>query len=315
LREEPRFVSCPLVISEFSEMSEEALSKAGPELFKELLRLYETAEVEDYYKAGQWKNELMKTDLVLLEAHRKEAGAPDPPELEDVVMPDMSCLSTPGFGGQVGIGPQHVPMMVQPQGITGVLPGAGGAVAELRLIALFVSKWKLEPTKTKMILAKITPTRRRYVISNFQTASTGEVAVAELEKFIQECTANGKWDIPTVLAGGVRPHVPALIQSPRPMIVAPMGIKRPMIVQPMMAGQPMAQRPRVLMPVNQTPQSALAARLAAVRASSPGGYGPGMVRPGMVQPMRQMIRPVAPATRPPAGLLIRNLLQQPQPGW
>merc|ERR1711933_79326 len=107
----------------FSNM-DEVLEKTGQDLFKEILRIYDTAEFEDYFKAGAWKNDLMKTDYVLLAAHRKEAGAPDPPALEDVVMPE-------------GIEKTNVAKALP--GTTAAALAGGGPVAELRLIALFVA--------------------------------------------------------------------------------------------------------------------------------------------------------------------------------
>merc|ERR1719433_1074409 len=68
---------------------EDFLEKTGAELFRELLRVYEVAELDDYFKAGKWRDETMKCDLLLLHAHRKEAGAPDPIPLEEVVMPEL----------------------------------------------------------------------------------------------------------------------------------------------------------------------------------------------------------------------------------
>ncbi|CAE8718559.1 unnamed protein product [Polarella glacialis] len=63
------------------------LEKSGPELFRELLRVYPVAEVDDYWRNGAWQDAVMRTDIVLVEAHRKEAGAPDAPELSEVEMP------------------------------------------------------------------------------------------------------------------------------------------------------------------------------------------------------------------------------------
>lgn len=311
-------------------MSEEAQKKIGPELFKELLRLYSTAEVDDYYKAGQWKNELMKNDLILIAAHRKEAGAPDPPSLEDVVMPDM-----PG-GGVMSLGG------VGPAGALGAAQaGAGGPVAELRLIALFVAKWKLDPSRAKMVLAKLTPGRRRYVISNFKTAG-GESAITDLEKYIEDCGKSGVWDtapaaapmlarpaaVPAVRTiAGVRP--PAQIVSPRPALssaIAAAGVKRPALFLANPALDP-SKRPRIGVPAvgplagrvapAAVATSALSARLAASRAAAGRPASPAHIMPRPVVTTPGSIRPVGavqPGARPvagkPQGALIRNLLQK-----
>jgi|EP00927_Polykrikos_kofoidii_P071066 hypothetical protein len=74
-------------------VSAEIATKSGPDLFKEILRLYSSAEVEDYYKNGVWKNDVMKTDWELLRLHRKEAGAPEPPPVDEL---DLEIPNLPG---------------------------------------------------------------------------------------------------------------------------------------------------------------------------------------------------------------------------
>lgn len=295
------------------EMSEEALEKNGPELFKELLRLYGTAEVEDYFKGGQWRNELMKTDLVLVEAHRKEAGAPDPPELEDVVMPEMPTSLLSGI--QAGYGPAVSPLFANKLAAVGTGPvaAAGGPVAELRLIALFVAKWKLDPSSTKLLLAKLTPSRRRYVIQCYKGQETGDAGTAELEMYIAECEANGDWDkqigpsaVP-VPVGRPIGGVPMRVMAPILRAPAGVGVKRPLVLPT----TPVAQRPRFMVPQPQvtTPQNALAARLAAARAAG-GIHAVRPNGPGMYQGRPQLMGMVRPAMVRPQGGLIRNLLQR-----
>lgn len=189
------------------ELLEEALKKTGPDLFKELYRLYPEAEAEDYYKNGVWKNEIMKTDIVLLTRHREEAGAKDPPPLQDIKVPRMpeeqKAWAPPGAGAwapgagswTAGIKPAGaITPAGAPHSGTTANAAAGGTVAELRLIALFVAKWKLDPTKTKEKLAKLTPDRRRFVVTNFKTDKTGPEATDALEKFLAEKEKDGKWD-------------------------------------------------------------------------------------------------------------------------
>jgi len=274
-------------------MGEEALNKSGTELFKELLRIYETAEPEDYQKLGHWKDDLLKMDLVLVEAHRKEAGAPDPPDLADVIMPDMgSALPALASVGAMRIG------------VPGVQATVGGPVAELRLIALFVAKWKLDPTKTKLVLAKLTPQRRRHVMQHFKSTESGDAATAELGTFITECEANGEWD------KGVTAVVPATVAKPNFA-----AMKRPisLVTNPTLVP---GMRPRLaVVPPSgglvQSPAQSLAARLAAARAASPR---PALVpRPAGQQAWGQQawgapVRPAGIAAKPPAGSMIKNLL-------
>jgi hypothetical protein len=307
-------------------MSEEALAKSGPELFREVLRLYETAEFEDYYKGGVWKDDLMRTDLVLLDAHRKEGGAPDPPELEDVKLPTLRVMgqlpSVGDYSAPVGLQPLTVTLS-QPTGPTtasliqgavasGAVTSSAGPVAELRLIALFVAKWKLEPTKTKMTLAKLTPQRRRYVMQFFKASAQGEAASAELESFIADCETSGEWD-KGAPGGGA-------IGSPASKLLG--GIKRPLsLVQPVGAADA-AKRPRPLgaspvlvngVPAKlaaagvQTPQGSLAARLAAARAQA-------AQRPVSPRPLGLIAgqRPIIPIR--PGGLVRPTLTGQVRPG-
>lgn len=185
---------------------DEALDKKGVDLFRELLRVYPRAEVEDYFKVGQWKDEVMKVDLAMIKLHRTEAGAPEPCALEDVKMPELP-KATPSF---VMVRPPGMGMgMVRPVAAAGVRPLAavptvgaataaaggapGGAVAELRLVALFVNKHKLDPNKAKTMLAKLTPARRRYVLQNFKKPF-GTEADAALEKYLADCEQTNCWD-------------------------------------------------------------------------------------------------------------------------
>jgi len=215
---------------------EEALNKTGIELYRELLRVYPVAELDDYYKGNVWKDEVMKVDLQLVMAHRKEAGAPDPVPLEEVKVPDIPKAPA-GFMGIVLPGQAG---LVRPAGALGVVPPAagatatavaGGPVAELRLIALFVAKWKLDPSRTKMMLAKVTAVRRRYVIEKFKATGEGMEATNSLEQFIAECESSGVWDTATpATTPAVTPAAtPAAtpVGTPRPAVVVPPGVVRP----------------------------------------------------------------------------------------
>jgi hypothetical protein len=290
-------------------MCEEVLEKTGQDLFKEILRIYETAEFEDYFKAGKWKDDLMKTDYVLLSAHRKEAGAPDPPALEDVKLPEG--ISKTNVVGAVGL----------PTAANAAM-GAGsasGAVAELRLIALFVAKWKLDPTKTKAAVAKLTPVRRRYVIQNFKGTQAGEAGVTELETFIQECEKNGSFSECDKKAGAVA--IAPVAGTPVP-VAAVSGLKRPLTVMAPASAVLEAQKKLRLVqgapaPVAMSPAtSALAAKLAAARAAQGSGIRPvGQTHPvGLVKPVGQYgvaQRPFgANPVAQPKGALIRNLLKK-----
>lgn len=61
----------------------------GTKLFKEVFRNYTLAKVDDYFATGKWQIEQLQVDLELLTAHRCEAGAPEPPLMEDLVFPEL----------------------------------------------------------------------------------------------------------------------------------------------------------------------------------------------------------------------------------
>lgn len=248
-------------------VDEVIMLKSGPELFRELLRMYPVAEFEDYYKGGQWKDEMMKTDLTLIYAHAREAGAPYPPPLKDVKLPPnvpnavqlpsaasavRPALSLSGVVRPVVARPP-VPVSTpatQAVATTGAPELAATPTAtptptssqatELRLIALFVAKWKVDPTRTKLMLAKLSPPRRRYVISNFKNA--GSDPTFGLEQFISKCEETDAWAADAGPGGMKRPltsttpvepsKVPRLntpgAVPPKAGVVRPMGAVRPL---------------------------------------------------------------------------------------
>lgn len=105
---------------------------------------------------------------------------------------------------------------------------SGGPIAELRLIALFVAKWKLDPTRTKVLLSKLTAARRRYVVRKFSTDTTGLAATTALEEFIKECEVLGEWDTAAEEEKATTNGAKATPGAPN----TPVGIKRPLSAQP-----------------------------------------------------------------------------------
>lgn len=235
--------------------------KDGQELFKELFRLLPSVEVEDYYKMGRWQDADIQLDIDLIVAHRKEAGAPEPPELEDLELPQLPSNGGAGMGMRMGMGMGSAygagafpagPRPVTP-GIAGIKPAAtkplisapkpaglipslkpqppkaapsaaavaaavkdgaqGGPSAELRQIALFIAKWKLEATKTKLLLARLTPTRRRHVMTKFTVSSSGGAPTAQLEQFIGQCERTNSWSS----ADSAEPSAPTASGLKRPL--------------------------------------------------------------------------------------------------
>mmetsp|Transcript_134549 Transcript_134549/g.339844 ORF Transcript_134549/g.339844 Transcript_134549/m.339844 type:complete len:388 (+) Transcript_134549:102-1265(+) len=308
-------------------MDPEVLSKKGADLFKELLRRYPTADIEDYHKAGTWREDILKIDLQLVEAHRKESGAPDPIPLEEVEMPALPVQLVPTAAGIPSLGGPRPPatMMggIRPVVTTtaGVRPfvtttagatAAGSPVSELRLIALFVAKWKLDPTRAKMVLFKLPSAKRRFVLDNFK-AVAGTDTTAGLEQYVAKCASTNAWGAAAVAA---TPLGTAAALAPRPG-VASTGLKRPLSTIVATAAEA-AKRPRLGMtPTGPTIQNpALQARLAAVGnaagpASRPAASfarpllsarGPSAPRPGMLAAARPAMggaqRPGSMAVRP-----------------
>jgi len=289
-------------------IEEGVLSKTGPELFKELLRVYPIAEYEDYTKGNMWKDDLMRMDLKLIYAHAREAGAPYPPALDQVKLPP-GCPKAPGvsavrpLGTALGLRPGATPIKVAgrpPVAAGAAAPGAAAAAAavapnpaaELRLIALFVAKWKLDPTKTKVHLAKLNPARRRYVISNFKTAVQGAEAAAELEKFIGECESTDAWAnaaVPATVATPAAGAAPAAGTAPAASIITPTGgipatgLKRPLAttIAPTNPALDATKRPRLGVVTAVAPKNASVLKpgiLAGPRAVTPPKLPGGLVR-------------------------------------
>jgi len=187
-------------------------------------------------------NEQMKVDLQILAHHRLEAGAPDPVPLTEVVMPNL-----PAWAWQTAPAPKAAAPGMALWGAAGVRPtmaslqasmavkaaAAAGGGAELRLMALFVAKWKLDPNRTKASLAKLEPSQRRFIIQNFKAVSTGGTAAVtdELEKHITEAKEKENWPksegiatngaaVTPVAAGVKRPAEAAATQEPAKVMTA-----------------------------------------------------------------------------------------------
>lgn len=281
-----------------SDEDEQRLKKSGAELFKELLRVYDVAEVEDYVKNGQWVDELMRVDIQLVEAHRRQGGAPEPIPLSEVKMPVVANM--PGGG--------TIKPIVPGAGAAapGVATGGVGAVAELRLIALFVAKWKLDATRTKTALSKLLPARRRYVIANFKTTETGTEATDALDKYIEECDKSNSWAAATAAAAAAPVAVKRPISAVAPVVVDPN--KRPRLVTPVaVPGRPVAVPVRPVAGVRPaaTPSPAAAALAARLAAQRPRAVSP-PVRPAFVS----AVRPAwSPAFRPAVAAAVRPMVR------
>lgn len=125
-------------------------------------------------------------------------------------------------------------------------PGTGAA-NEVRLIALFVAKFKVGPLKTKSLLAKLTPIRRRFVIQSFKTTETGDAATEALEAYINECEATNAWAGAEKAAAAMKPTGAAGVAAgvaPRPIITRTAGTTGSLLpTRPVASGSSLPTRP------------------------------------------------------------------------
>lgn len=70
----------------------------------------------------------------------------------------------------------------------------GAVPADLRHIALFLSRWKLQPAKTRALLANLSPSRRRFVVQGFHCETVNGLSpVDKLGEYIQRCEKEKLW--------------------------------------------------------------------------------------------------------------------------
>eukprot|EP00928_Gymnodinium_smaydae_P079589 TRINITY_DN63484_c0_g1_i1.p1 TRINITY_DN63484_c0_g1~~TRINITY_DN63484_c0_g1_i1.p1 ORF type:complete len:354 (+),score=71.43 TRINITY_DN63484_c0_g1_i1:104-1063(+) len=255
---------------------DEVMTKTGKELFRELLRLYPVAEVEDYFANGIWKDDKMRLDVQLYAAHRSEAGANEPLPLEEVKLPaDMPKefnfnLNKPLLKVGVTLSAQAQPAL-QPQPI-GNLTSTG----ELKEMAIFVAKHKLDPARAKNALTPLLAGRRKYVIQKFEPSAECTAVMDELEAFIKECEASKVWDTEPVADAQAQPEAKA--KAPAVIAAGSLKLSTPLKGTPMIRPTLNGARP------------ALAPR--PVPAGQVGGPSPQLIRPGSLN-VGGVKRPVA----------------------
>lgn len=190
-----------------------AKTKSGIELYRELLRHYPAADIEDYYRAGMWRNDKLRSDILLIEAHRREAGAPDPLPLDEVPMPQLPqcpwAAITPAM-------PKAFPMPTIIPGPKAAGHSAAAGLIELRAAAIFVAKWRLDPVRAKHALARLAPDKRRLVISGFTTEHTigGPAAFEDLEKYINKLDETAPLQDSAAATAAVHAVPPAFAKVP-----------------------------------------------------------------------------------------------------
>lgn len=142
--------------------------------------------------------EVLETDMELIVAHRQEAGAPEPPPLEDVPMPVLPGatvakraqrtpvpppLTLKSGGGGTGSTRDARPFLAwKPSPSSNVM----AAVGEVRQVAAFVSKWNLDSVRTKSLLSRLSAGKRRLIMETFKPSASNLTATSALERFIVE---------------------------------------------------------------------------------------------------------------------------------
>lgn len=280
-------------------MSEDAKNKTGVELFRELKRIYTVACVEDYYWAGRWDDLVMRVDMALLLTHRRDSGAPEPVPLEEVPYPELPTdfAPSPQPAGAGAVPPSLG--IARPKG----WPGGGprpkavpetpwtGPAGELRMVEGFMGKWKLNPSRTRVSLAKLEVPRRRYVLREFETVE-GVDFDDLLAQYMKDCEASGVWDEAEI------PAAEAVLT------------KRPFQFNLWeTSGVDLTKRPR-LTPVASSTASALqrfAAARAAARSGAPAEQADSSAAPTQAKPLGEN------GLRPPLSSASSMSFAQPKP--
>lgn len=264
------------------------------DLFRELLRIYPTAEIEDYYKAGLWKTDCMRMDYNLIEAHRNEGGAPEPPPLEDIPVPELpKSLLRPAVGMN-GTGPGYVKLPAQAQAPVLsqiVKPSTARSTADSRILAVFVAKHKLDPSRAKTLVMGLEPKERRAVFIGFKSTGVDKHGTDALEGYIMTCKDSGVWkDWPVISKPGaaVLANGASANSTTEPSVGSnASALKRPIVA----ASQSLdaSKRPKVVLPSVHF----------ASDTAKPAPAGP---RPPAGRPPAQV---VPPAARAGAGIVVR----------
>mmetsp|Transcript_97040 Transcript_97040/g.274225 ORF Transcript_97040/g.274225 Transcript_97040/m.274225 type:complete len:403 (+) Transcript_97040:110-1318(+) len=187
--------------------------KSGKALFYELYRHFPLAKAEDYVKNGRWVIEQLETDTELIIANRMQAGAPEPPPLEEMKLPPVPALAPrprlpppprpraeglgardfgsgiPTAAGLVTRPLRPVPRVASklvpqpPKGpppagaLAAASPSPTGTTMLQGLTTEFIERWELEPKRARHILARLPPEKRRLVMRSFsEKRRTGELS-------------------------------------------------------------------------------------------------------------------------------------------
>jgi len=173
-----------------------ATSRPCEELYRELKHLLPTATIESYTtRDWLWKREVLETDLELIQAHRREAGAPDPDPVDlKKVLPELQRSFKGEQETRNGEKPPPKSSGAEEQAETArKLPGSArpplpaGRPPALTpkepsepppkfaqegsgqlLVRSFIVKHQLEETATKLLLSRVPPAQRVEAMKTFQ---------------------------------------------------------------------------------------------------------------------------------------------------
>eukprot|EP00929_Paragymnodinium_shiwhaense_P119340 TRINITY_DN91225_c0_g1_i1.p2 TRINITY_DN91225_c0_g1~~TRINITY_DN91225_c0_g1_i1.p2 ORF type:complete len:453 (+),score=56.53 TRINITY_DN91225_c0_g1_i1:107-1465(+) len=191
-------------MSEKETADEKSAVERAEQAFLELWRLYPLLKPSDYIEHGRWDTKKMEIDTELIEAHRKEAGAPEPQPLEELTLPEMpklapvraplrfsglaaaaaarragsvpSAASSASAGAKGGPRPPSTP------------PPASAVTATMGIAAMatFAERWGLDRAASRSRLMKLMPERRRQVMAFFKHTPNGspDSALAALDAYI-----------------------------------------------------------------------------------------------------------------------------------
>jgi hypothetical protein len=228
------------------------LAKTGKDLFIELVRVYSVAEVDDYFKGGLWQDDVMKAHIEIIDRHRREAGAPQIPDLSEVEKTVLKAIPAIALNAKSAVpkaatpwAPPKVPKVAVEPGMEVTPP----AEAEQRLIALFIKKHSLDEAAATEVINKRPYHQRRHIYGKFKAENTGEEGAKDLVKFCEECDKDKTWPAPPAAAAipaiakaagvpAISPAATAMMAALKAMPaaqVAAAGIKRPAA---MMSGGP-----------------------------------------------------------------------------
>jgi len=190
---------------------------SGTTLFRDFLRHFPRARLEDYYKEGRWLTEQLEVDLALVAQHRREAGSPDPVPLEEIPVPELprsqrrsggggqapawsgdrrspergGAASKP-IGGRADAGGRR-PKPKPPSAPPSASAKAAQRPPDMPQLNDFISRWRLDPVRAKTLIARLPASRRRFVLDDFHysEARDGGTSTSAFERFVADMLPAG----------------------------------------------------------------------------------------------------------------------------